>query len=316
MTVPVPPDDRPQPAEPQPANPWAPPTVAQDAPPYPGGPYSYWPQPVGAQPVGAQPRNGSGVAALVLGIVGVLFGLALVLFWVAWLPALLAVVFGGIGLGAARRGAATNRPVALAGVLLGVAGLLLSIGAGALAFNEARSADRERAAAREQARAERQRTDAQRQRAQEQLRREEEARAADERARRLLFGGSYAYPDGLKVTMAPPTPFTPQEDGVLRLPKDATFVQLRVTVVNTGSTSISLHGSGGFFVKDAKGTLLFPLLSKDLYQGLPQSLAPGESSTALESYGIPNATGDPFSLEFVHGSGLDRKGVVWSGSPR
>jgi hypothetical protein len=69
----------------------------------------------GAPPV--RPRNGMGVAALVLGIVGFLIGPA----------SILAIVFGRIGLNRAARGEATNRGVAQAGLVLGVVTLALWI---------------------------------------------------------------------------------------------------------------------------------------------------------------------------------------------
>lgn len=57
-------------------------------------------------------RNGLGTAALVLGIIGVLCGLVPLLFWAAGVLAVLALVFGFVGIGRARRGQATNRGAA------------------------------------------------------------------------------------------------------------------------------------------------------------------------------------------------------------
>ncbi|MFY9809541.1 MAG: DUF4190 domain-containing protein [Pseudonocardiaceae bacterium] len=73
----------------------------------------------------ARPRNGFGIAALVLGI------LALVLCWTVVggiLFGILAVIFGLLGRGRAKRGEATNGGLSLAGVVLGVIGLIISIG--------------------------------------------------------------------------------------------------------------------------------------------------------------------------------------------
>ncbi|WP_182906368.1 DUF4190 domain-containing protein [Microbispora sp. H13382] len=71
-------------------------------------------------------RNGLGVAALVLGIVGALTGLVPLLFFVAGTLGLLAVVFGFAGRSRARRGAASNGGVALAGAVLGLAAMGLA----------------------------------------------------------------------------------------------------------------------------------------------------------------------------------------------
>lgn len=84
--------------------------------PYPatGLPPQTYPAPYYAAP---QPQNGLGTAALVLGIIGA------ALFFAIWPPVILgvlAIVFGAVGLGRVKRGAATNRGVAMAGLVLGI----------------------------------------------------------------------------------------------------------------------------------------------------------------------------------------------------
>ncbi len=76
--------------------------------PYPGGSY---------QP--ARQENGLGTAALVLGIVG--------LVCVPIIPAVLAIVFGRMGITKADQGLATNRSSAQWGFWLGIVGLVLSV---------------------------------------------------------------------------------------------------------------------------------------------------------------------------------------------
>ncbi|MEV6208640.1 hypothetical protein [Kitasatospora sp. NPDC051914] len=333
MTTPAPPDS-PQPVgEPADANPWAPPgprqgegqgeapgrealatAVAPDPGAGPGVPY--WPP----YPMPApQPRNGLGIAAMVLGIVGAVLSLTVILFWLSWLPALLAVIFGAVGLSRVGKGLATNRAMALAGVILGVSGLLVSAGAGVFvvahvqAVNEKRQVaeDAARARAEERVAKEKERIEAQNRK----IEAEREKQAADERARHLSFGQSYTYEDGLKVTMAKPEPYVPSET-VFEAPKDATIVQVKITVVNTGPKELSLYGSGMLFVKDAKGNLVFTLIDgSGRMKLLAGSLAPGQEATGLTAYALPNSAADPFSVEFTYGSGLQRKGVAWSGPP-
>lgn len=83
----------------------------------PGGPPGYgWP----AMPMA--PANGIGVAGLVLGIISAagfcLWPLAIVL-------GILAVIFGAVGRGKAKRGEATNGGQALAGIICGAVGIVL-----------------------------------------------------------------------------------------------------------------------------------------------------------------------------------------------
>ncbi|QKW18324.1 DUF4352 domain-containing protein [Kitasatospora sp. NA04385] len=195
------------------------------------------------------------------------------------------------------------------------------VAADGLGVREAQSAAQQSAAAEEYRKLveEQQRRDSERQaaQAQEQLSRsaDEAARAADERARRMPFGGSYTFPDGLKVTMAPLKGYTPERNSWTVLPKDATFVRISIAVENTSAEEISLYGSGMLFVKDSDGNLLHPTNGEGEYKSLPDSLRPGAKSTLVESYGVPRATDDPFTVSYAHSAGTDRRDVLWSGSP-
>jgi hypothetical protein len=71
------------------------------------------------------PSNGTGMAAMVLGICAA----ALFCLWpLAILLGIMAVIFGSIGRVKARRGEATNPGHALAGIICGAVGILLGIG--------------------------------------------------------------------------------------------------------------------------------------------------------------------------------------------
>ncbi|MFE5712249.1 DUF4190 domain-containing protein [Streptomyces sp. NPDC056501] len=75
-------------------------------------------QPPGFQ----QPSNGMGIASMVLGIVAVV---GFCLYGVNIILGILALIFGIIGLKKAGRGEATNRGMALAGVILGSVGIVV-----------------------------------------------------------------------------------------------------------------------------------------------------------------------------------------------
>lgn len=79
--------------------------------------------PGSAASIGAAPvrRNGMGTASLVMGILGLFLG---------WIFSLLAIIFGGVGAGRAKRGEATNRGAALWGLWLGIFGFVAWIGLG------------------------------------------------------------------------------------------------------------------------------------------------------------------------------------------
>lgn len=72
-------------------------------------------------------RNGLGVTALILGIIGALSGIPLILFWLAGPLGLLSLIFGFVGLSRVKKGQATNKGVALTGTILGALAMILAI---------------------------------------------------------------------------------------------------------------------------------------------------------------------------------------------
>lgn len=113
---------------------------------YPPGPYqgSYPPPPMpyGEYPGGPPaPRNGLGIAALVVGIVGLVSSVSVV---GGILLGIVAVILGLLGRARAKRGEATNGGVALAGLIIGVLAIiagLLSIALWVGLFNEVGAGD-------------------------------------------------------------------------------------------------------------------------------------------------------------------------------
>ena len=86
----------------------------------PGGGTPAYGEPMAAPP---RPKNGMGTAALILGILGFLGSFVVI----GIVLDLLAIVFGFIGRGRAKRGQATNGGAAMVGIVLGVLGILLAI---------------------------------------------------------------------------------------------------------------------------------------------------------------------------------------------
>ncbi|MFB8029925.1 DUF4190 domain-containing protein [Streptomyces sp. NPDC056465] len=95
------------------------------APAAPSASYGYpgYPGYAGQQPWAPAPANGLGIAAMVLGIIAVvgfcMWGFGIIL-------GILALIFGIIGRGRAKRGEATNGGMALAGIILGSISIVIS----------------------------------------------------------------------------------------------------------------------------------------------------------------------------------------------
>lgn len=96
-------------------------------------PQQWGPPPNYQQPVYA-PRNGLGIAALVLGICGVLSGLIPFFFWFALIAGVIGLILGLVGFGRTRKGYATNRKTSVAGILLSAGAIALGIWGAVILF--------------------------------------------------------------------------------------------------------------------------------------------------------------------------------------
>ncbi|WP_405411795.1 DUF4190 domain-containing protein [Streptomyces decoyicus] len=278
MTTPVPPDGTtPTGPQPQDHDPWAPPTHPGDLPRLPSQPGEVPRPPYLMQT--SQPRNGMGITALVLGLVGVVLGLFIILFWMSWLPALLAVIFGSVGLSHARKGRATNRAMAISGLVLGVVGLLIAAGSAAFTVVAVKHVvDSARAKAEEADEA-------------------KESAAAAEKARHLSFGEPYTFGNGLKVTVSKPAPFTPDEFAHGH-DKGNKAVQVTVTVANTGTERIEVE-TGLPDVNDADGASAELVIDGSGRQKVITGyVLPGRKAVGKYAFSLPPDAAQRIEVEF------------------
>lgn len=70
-----------------------------------------------------QPRNGLGTTGFVLGLVGLLISLIPLLGVLAWPLVVLGVIFSALGIARVRKGTATNKGLAIAGLVVSIVGL-------------------------------------------------------------------------------------------------------------------------------------------------------------------------------------------------
>ncbi|NEC65681.1 DUF4190 domain-containing protein [Streptomyces sp. SID9727] len=100
-------------------------------PPYPQPQQPYGP----AHAPGLRPaRNGLGIAALILGLIGAVSGLIPLLFWLAGILGTIALILGLVGRGRAKRGEATNKNMATFGTLLALIALIMSVVGAVITF--------------------------------------------------------------------------------------------------------------------------------------------------------------------------------------
>lgn len=121
---------RPHPGQPYPAQTYRPQSFpAQHIPAQPGPahPSAAQPSALQPQPMAQAPRNGLGIAALCLGIVGMLFGLIPFTGFIAFALGAIGIILGLVGFARARRRVATNAKTSLAGAILSMVAVALGI---------------------------------------------------------------------------------------------------------------------------------------------------------------------------------------------
>ncbi|MFF4697831.1 DUF4190 domain-containing protein [Streptomyces chattanoogensis] len=169
----------------------------------------YQPAPMGA-PAPQQARNGLGVAALVLGIIGTLSGIPMFLFWLAGPLGLLALIFGIVGMGRAKKGQATNKGVAVTGTILGVLALILAVVGVIVSVLVVKGAVDE---------------------AKEQIDKETGSSSS---IKDLGAGVTAKYNNGLQVTVSKPSPYTVNPSTVITHTDGDKAYKVTVTIKNTG----------------------------------------------------------------------------------
>ncbi len=75
----------------------------------------------------AQPSNGLGTTGFVLGLIGLLFSFIPVIGLVAWPLVILGIIFSAVGISKASKGRATNKGLAIAGLVVSVVGLVICV---------------------------------------------------------------------------------------------------------------------------------------------------------------------------------------------
>ncbi|MFI7315392.1 DUF4190 domain-containing protein [Streptomyces venezuelae] len=255
------------------------------------GPRPPEPPPPPPQP---QPlRNGLGVASLVLGIIGVLCGLIPLLFWAAGILAVLALVFGCVGIGRARKGQADNKAVAIWGTSLGVVAAILAVVGLAITItvvddtvDELHSTGGKKESA---------------------------AGRGTHSEDALRFGDTFTYDDGVKVTVAKPSPYRPGPYAIGHADGNEALT-VRITVVNGSGSTIGLDLSTVTF-KDADGAQGEMIFSGDMPRELAGKLQPGERSTATYAVSLPRDAASVLEVQVEPGV-LAYDSESWSGPVR
>ncbi|MFF8260471.1 hypothetical protein [Streptomyces virginiae] len=284
----------PAPAFATPAAPFGAPTAPGA--PGPGGPVNSWEQPAagfGAAPYPGYPQaaapatNGLAVAALIVGGFGIVFGFVPLLFWLGGILALIGV---GLGIGAIARAnkGAPNKTMAIVGTVLAGAGILASIGGFFLTV-----AVFERASDRVEAGIEDNEPDL------DGLYPSGGPRPSASPSpsqvpgltSALLFGETFTYPNGVKVSLSTPKKYEPK--GIIAREQVKNAIQLTITITN-GSNAPHEVIYAVPNVRDDKGMTAEMVFDSGGGSSVPKmvkgSILPGESASGVVAFEIPEGT--------------------------
>ncbi|MEU6930082.1 DUF4190 domain-containing protein [Streptomyces sp. NPDC046385] len=258
----------------------------------------------GTQPP-VQPRNGLGVTALVLGIVGLLFAIIPFLFWLGGILGLLALIFGIIGASRAGKGLATNKGSAVTGLVLGALSILVSIvwtvviatavkdvadeieKSGGLPTATASAEPGAGGAAKPS------------------------AKATDAASGALKFGETFAYDDGLKVTVSTPRAHKPDAFAAGFTKGNKAF-QVTITIVNGSKEAVDITAAlpNASDANGASAEMVFDgSYATKPFEG---KVLPGKQAKADFTFSMaPDAAGE-LQVEIAP-TVLDHESAVWTG---
>ncbi|MFI6640104.1 DUF4190 domain-containing protein [Streptomyces sp. NPDC050504] len=292
-------------------------------PPYGHSPYGHPPMPYPAQ----APRNGMGVTALVLGITGSVLGILVIFFWLSWIPALLAVVFGFIGLSQAKKGLATNRGMALAGTILGGVGLLFSGAGGTLLVaghywgdgegsiievsggDDSSDDPSDDSDAPSDEPTDKEPTEAEKRLAELEASRAAEAREEAEAAKPKAWGTTYTYPNGVSIKVGKPEPYTASGTAAGHTDGYKTYT-VKITMTNGSKEKFdSLYAIPRFM--DADDAEVQNVFDGDVPVSFRGALHPGKSKTGTFAFDLPPEAAGTAKAEMSPGVGYAE--AIWSG---
>lgn len=237
-------------------------------------------QPVPPGPTGVQgpqaARNGLGVTALVLGIIGALSGIPMLLFWLAGPLGVLALIFGLVGFGRARKGGATNKGVALTGTILGLIALILSVVGAVVTLSAVHAAVDE---------------------VHEQVEKSGGQPQDDsgKNAKNYGPGDIASYNNGLKVSVSKPTPYTVDANTVISGHTDGNkSYKVTVQLKNTGKKKFDADLVGVHARSGADGRKAEEIMDDKVGpgKGFSGSIAPGASATVDVAFDTPPTAKD------------------------
>ncbi|WP_351227919.1 DUF4190 domain-containing protein [Streptomyces sp. NPDC002133] len=258
-------------------------------------PFSQPPVPAPQQPA----RNGLGTAALILGIIGALSGVIPFFFWLAGILGLIGLILGFSARGRVKRGEATNKGVALTGVILGLVSLVLSVVGAVITFKAVGDAvDEINKATSGTSASKKPGSDKPLEKAED---------GEDATGKALAAGDSAVYDDDLTVTVSEPKAYTPTEYAVGHTKGNKAY-KITVTVENAGKEKFDASLITGEARAGKDGVKAEEIYDDKVGDPITGTILPGKKVTATWAFDAP---ADAKNLTVEISPGIEYNASVW-----
>ncbi|MFK0101554.1 DUF4190 domain-containing protein [Streptomyces sp. NPDC091040] len=255
-------------------------------------PHSQPQQPYGpAHAPGLRPaRNGLGIAALILGLIGAVSGLVPFLFWLAGILGTIALILGLVGRGRAKRGEATNKKMATFGTVLALIALIMSVVGAVITFKAVDDAvnDLNKAVSDTKTSAKpKAGEDAGKGKGAEKEKADDKAGKEEKPTGEALEAGdAIVYDDDLTVTVGDATKYSPGEFAAGHTKGNKAY-QVAVVIENAGkekfdSALVTVEGRAGKDGVDAE-----QIFDDKVGSGFTGTILPGKKVTVLYAFDAP-----------------------------
>ena len=256
------------------------------------------------------PRNGLGTTALVLGILGVIFAIIPVTFWLGGILGLLALIFGVIGSARAGKGLATNKGSAVTGLVLGVLSIVVAIVWTIVIATAVKDVADELEKELDQKGGTKGGTTASATPGTDGGAPASEA-PADKAPGELKFGETFTYEDGIKVTVSQPKAHKPDGFAVGHAKGNSAF-QVTITIVNGSKKAIDVTGALPD-AKDAEGAdaeMVFD--GSNATKPFEGKVLPGKQAKGDYTFSVPAAAAGSLQVE-ISPTILEHESAIWTG---
>ncbi|MEU8520267.1 DUF4190 domain-containing protein [Streptomyces sp. NBC_01216] len=260
--------------------------------------------PWGPPPPMRQARNGLGIAAMVTGIVGLVLGIIPFLFWLGGVMGVVALVLGLVGHARARRGEASDKGAALAGVILGAVTIVVSlVWLVVIVVAVGEVADDMREEIQEQGTV----TSA----PSEPGPGTDDAPPAEDTPAVLAFGDTHTYEDGMKVTVSKPRAYRPDQFAAGHAKGNSAF-QVTITIVNGSEKAVDITTALPS-VEDADGSPADQVFDgSNASEPFTGMLLPGKQAKHAFTFSLPAGSDGEMQLE-VGPKLLEYEDAIWTG---